>query len=124
MTDAVVLLARLLMSAIFIRGGIGKLMAPTATMGMFRHEHVPVVGAAYAVAILVEIGGGVLALLGWRTRPAALVLAAWCIATAATAHWHPDNTAQMTSFMKNLCMAGGFLLLWAFGPGRFSVDRR
>ncbi len=124
MVDAVVLLARLLMSVVFIHGGIGKLLAPASTMGMFQHYHLPVVGAAYALAIVVELGGGAAVLLGWRTRMVALVLAAWCLATAAIAHWHPASTAQMISFTKNLCMAGGFLLLWAQGAGRFSVDRR
>ena len=122
--DAAVRLARLLMSAIFIRGGIGKLMAPSATMATFHRDHLPVVGAAYAVALLVEPASGAPILPGWRTRPAALVPAAWCIATAAVAHWHPGDNAKMTKFAKNLCMAGGFLMLWTFGPGRFRVDRR
>lgn len=124
MTDAVMLLARLLMSAVFIRGGIGKLLAPASTMATFHHQHLPVVGAVYALAIAVELGGGAATLLGWRTRAVALVLAAWCTATAAVAHWHPGESAQMVQFTKNLCMAGGFLLLWAQGAGRFSVDRR
>lgn len=124
MIDAVVALARLLMSVVFIRSGIGKLLAPSATMATFHHLHLPVVGAVYALAVAVEIGGGVATLLGWRVRGAAVVLAAWCVATAALAHWHPGSNAQMIQFTKNLCMAGGFLLLWAQGAGRFSIDRR
>ena len=54
----------------------------------------------------------------------ALVLAAWCIATAAAAHYHPADTGQMIHFMKNVCMAGGFLQVVAYGAGRLSVDRR
>lgn len=122
--SAVALLGRLLMCAIFIRGGIGKLMAPAATMATFEHLHLPVPGAAYAIAILVEVGGGILMLLGWRTRPVAVVLAIWCIATAMVAHFHPGDTGQMIHFMKNLCMAGGFLQLAVYGAGRFSLDRR
>lgn len=124
MIDAVALLARLLMSVVFIRSGIGKLLAPSATMATFHHLHVPVVGAAYALAVVVEIGAGAATLLGWRARAAAVMLAAWCLATAAVAHWHPGINAQMIQFTKNLCMAGGFLLLWAQGAGRFSIDRR
>ena len=123
MSDAVALLGRLLMSPVFLRSGLLKLMAPAATMGSFGRLHLPVPGAAYAVALLVEIGAGALVLLGWRARPAALVLGAWCIATALVAHWHPRESAQMLQFTKNLCMAGGFLFLWAYGPGRFSMDR-
>ena len=50
-------------------------------------------------------------------------MAVWCIATALVAHWHPDDNMQMINFMKNLCMAGGFLQLAVYGAGRFSVDR-
>jgi putative oxidoreductase len=122
--QALALLGRVLMSVIFLRGGYGKLMAPTATMAMFTHYHLPVVGAAYAVAVVVELVGGALILLGWKTRIVAPVMAVWCIATALVAHWHPDDSMQMINFMKNLCMAGGFLQLAVYGAGRFSVDRR
>ena len=122
--DWVGLLGRVLMSWIFIQGGIAKAMAPAATMAYFAKDGLPVPGAAYAVALIVEIGGGLLFLVGWRVRMTALVLAAWCIATALVAHLHPENREQMINFMKNVCMAGGFLQVVAFGAGRFSLDRR
>ena len=121
--QAVILLARVLMSAIFLRSGYGKLMAPTATMGMFMHDRLPVVGAVYALAVAVELGGGALILLGWKTRYAAPVMAVWCVATAWVAHWHPEDSAQMINFYKNLCMAGGFLQLAVYGAGRISLDK-
>jgi putative oxidoreductase len=121
--DWVGLLGRILMSAIFIHGGILKAMAPAATMAYFTKDGVPVPGAAYAVALLVEIGGGVLFLVGWRARLTALVLAIWCIATAMVAHYHPENREAMIHFMKNVCMAGGFLQVVAYGAGRLSLDR-
>jgi len=121
--EAVSLLGRVLMSAIFLRSGYGKLMAPTATMGMFQHYRLPVIGAAYALAVAVELGGGVLTLVGWKTRYVAPVMAVWCVATALVAHWHPGDSAQMINFYKNLCMAGGFLQLAAYGAGRLSLDR-
>ena len=74
--------------------------------------------------LLVEIGAGVLLLVGWKARCAALVLAIWCVATALVAHYHPDDRGQMIHFMKNICMAGGFLQIFAFGAGRLSLDRR
>lgn len=122
--DWVGLLGRLLMSTIFIRVGFGKAMAPAATIAFFAKDGVIMPGAAYAVALLVEIGGGILFLVGWRTRLVALVLAVWCVATALVAHYHPENRDQMIHFMKNICMAGGFLQVVAFGAGRLSVDRR
>jgi putative oxidoreductase len=119
-----ILLGRVLMAAIFIQSGINKALAPSATMTMLNKYSVPMPGVAYAVTLLIEIGAGLAILLGWKARGAALVLAIWCVATALVAHYHPDDRGQMIHFMKNLCMAGGFLQVLAYGAGRFSVDRR
>ena len=121
--DWVGLLGRVLMSAIFISAGYNKAMAPSATMAMMGHYGLPLPGAAYAVTLIVELGFGIVFLIGFRARLTALVLAVWCIATAMVAHYHPGDTGQMIHFMKNVCMAGGFLQVVAFGAGRISVDR-
>ncbi len=121
--DWVALLGRLMMSAIFLFSGVTKAMAPAATMAYLGKQGLPLVGAAYALTLAVEIGGGALFLVGYRARIVSLVLAAWCIATAMVAHYHPGDQAQMIHFMKNVCMAGGFLQIVAFGAGRWSVDR-
>ena len=121
--DWVALLGRLLMAAIFIAGGFNKAMAPSVTMAYFAKIGLPMVGAAYALTLLVELGGGVLFLVGFRPRVMALILGAWCIATGFAAHYHPGDTGQMIHFMKNLCMAGGFLQIVAFGAGRFALTR-
>jgi putative oxidoreductase len=118
-----ILLGRVLMSAIFLWSGWGKLTTPAATMAYFARDHLPLVGAAYAVAVVIELGGGILVLLGWKTRLVAPVMAIWCVVTALVAHLHPEDLGQMINFMKNLCMAGGFLQLAAFGAGRLSLDR-
>ncbi len=122
--DWVALLGRVLMSAIFIHAGYGKAVSPTATMAMMGHYGLPLPGAAYAVALIIELGGGILFLVGFRARVVGLVLALWCIATAFVAHYHPNESGQMIHFMKNLCSAGGFLQVVAFGAGRLSADRR
>lgn len=122
--DWVALLGRVLMSAIFLHGGYGKAMAPAATIAMFGHLGLPLPGAAYALALVIELGVGAVFLLGYRARLTALVLAVWSIATAMAAHYHPADAGQMIHFMKNVCMAGGFLQVVAFGAGRLSVDRR
>jgi len=122
--DWVGLAGRILMSAIFIWAGYGKAMAPRATIAAFGHYGLPLPGAAYAVALIIEIGVGILFLVGFRARLTGLILAAWCIATAMVAHYHPENREQMINLMKNVCMAGGFLQVVAFGAGRLSVDRR
>lgn len=121
--DWIALLGRILLSAIFLWAGYGKAMAPSATMASFAHLGLPVPGLAYAVALVIEVGFGILVLVGFKARIAGLVLAVWCIVTAMTAHYHPEVREQMINFMKNVCMAGGFLQLAAFGAGRFSIDR-
>jgi putative oxidoreductase len=121
--DWVGLLGRVLMSAIFISAGYSKATSPSATMAMMAHYGLPLPGAAYAVTLIVELGFGIVFLIGYRARLTALMLAVWCIATAMVAHYHPGDTGQMIHFMKNVCMAGGFLQVVAFGAGRISVDR-
>jgi putative oxidoreductase len=120
----VILLSRVLMAAIFILGGFGKAMNPSGTMAMLAHYNLPMPGIGYAVSLVVELGAGIAFLLGWKGRAAALVLAVWCVATALVAHYHPGDTNQMIHFMKNLCMAGGFLQVVAYGSGAFSIDRK
>jgi putative oxidoreductase len=122
--DKVALLARILLSAIFLRAGYGKLMAPSASMAMIAHNGFPVPEAAYVVAVGVELGGGALVLLGYHARWAAAVLAAFCLVTAFQVHWHPNDPGQMINFWKNVAIAGGFLQLAATGPGRLSLSRR
>ena len=121
--DWVALAGRVLMSAIFLWSGYGKATAPTVTMAAFGHTGLPLPGAAYAVALVIEIGFGILCLIGFRARLTGLVLAAWCIVTAMVAHYHPESREQMINFMKNVCMAGGFLQIAAHGAGRLSIDR-
>jgi putative oxidoreductase len=124
MTSIVQLLGRILMAAIFIEGGIHKAMARVPTMAMLDHYNLPNPSLAFVVTVAVELGGGLAVLVGWKTKHAALILAFWCIATALVAHYHPGDKGQMIHFMKNVCMAGGFLQLYVLGAGRYSLDRR
>ena len=117
------LLARALLSALFIHAGFGKLISYAATVGYFSKIGLPVPQAAWAIAVAVELGGGLLILAGYRTRLVAPIMAAFCIATAFIAHYHPADPGQMIHFMKNLAMAGGFLQLAMSSPGRFSIGR-
>jgi len=121
--DATLLLGRALGAAIFIMGGYGKLMAAAATKAYFASTGVPLPDLAYWVAVLIELGGGLLFLLGGGTRVVALVLATFCVATAFLAHAKFGDRGQQINFLKNLAMAGGFLAFATWGGGAFSLDR-
>jgi putative oxidoreductase len=63
-------------------------------------------------------------LLGLFTRPVAIALAGFCVLAALFFHWHPDDQMQMINFMKNITIAGGFLVLAGAGPGALALDNR
>ena len=78
--------------------------------------------------ILVELGGGILLVLGWKARWAALAIAVFTVLAAFLFHnyWtyaEPERMAQYINFWKNIAIAGGMLMVFAFGPGRYGVDR-
>lgn len=122
MRDATNLFARVLLAVIFIAGGWGKLSGYSGfqqylmSLGMAGWMVVP--------TILLELGGGILLVLGAFTRLTGLALAAFCIATAVLVHWHPGDQGQMIHVMKNVAMAGGFLFVYLQGAGRLSLDHK
>jgi putative oxidoreductase len=115
---------RLLMATIFLMSGLSKLAAPAATIAYIGSTGAPMPALGYALAVLVEIGGGALILLGYKARAAALIIALYCVATALMFHHALGDQNQMIHFFKNIAMAGGFLQLVAFGAGTFSLDSR
>ena len=130
-SDAVLLLGRVLMAAIFLNGGFHKLMGLDGFAGYLAGHGIPF--GAYPVAVLaacVELFGALCVLLGLGTRYAALLLALFTAVAALIAHrfWEIPDAAQhmnqMNHFMKNVTIVGGFLVLYATGPGRLSIDRR
>jgi putative oxidoreductase len=116
------LLARLLMSAIFILSGIGKIAAPAATMGYIVAMGLPFPALALAGAIGVEVVGGLLLAFGFQTRLVALGLAAFSIVTGLIFHSAIADQNQMIHLLKNVAMAGGLLQIAAFGAGNWSLD--
>jgi putative oxidoreductase len=116
------LAGRLLMAALFLIAGVGKLSAYAGTQAYMQSAGVP--GALLPLVILVEIGGGALIVLGWQTRLAALVLAGFSVVTGVIFHAGSADQMQQIMFLKNLGMAGGFLFLVANGAGRLSLDSR
>ena len=121
--DAVIpFVGRVLLSAIFLASGIGKITAPADTIGYIASEGLPFPPLAYAAAILIELGGGIALVLGFRTRIAAAALAIFSLVTAASFHSNLADLNQFIHFFKNVAMAGGLLQIVAFGAGAFSLD--
>jgi putative oxidoreductase len=121
---ALPLVGRILMSAIFLASGAGKLAAPAGTLAMIRSAGLPLPEVSYAAATAVEILGGLLLIAGYRTRIVALALAGFSVATALTFHTAFADQNQLIHFLKNLAMAGGLLQVAAFGAGPLSLDAR
>jgi putative oxidoreductase len=117
-------LGRLLIAAIFLLSGVGKIFAPEQTQAYIAAAGLPLPFAAYVVALLAEVGGGALLVVGYQTRAVALALAAFTLATAFGFHHNFADQNQMIHFMKNLAITGGLLQVAAFGAGRFSLDAR
>ncbi|MBB3996648.1 DoxX family protein [Aureimonas pseudogalii] len=121
MNPAVTLIARVLLSILFIVSGFGKLAGAAGFAGYLGSLGVPGgVAMAYLVGLF-ELLGGLAVLVGFQTRIVGYALAAFCVATGLLAHLGPDQSTQL---MKNLGLAGGFLLLAAGGAGAYSVDAR
>jgi putative oxidoreductase len=118
------LVGRIAIAAIFLLSGFSKLTAPAGTIGYIASAGLPLPEAGLAVAILVELVGGALLLLGYRTRIVAAALAVFTVAAALAFHSALGDQNQFIHFFKNLAIAGGLLQVVAFGPGRISIDRR
>jgi len=118
------LIGRVLLSVIFILSGFSKLAAPAMMIGYIDSVGLPLPHVALAVAIIVEIGGGLALIAGFRTRTVAAVLALFSVFTALAFHSALADQNQFIHFFKNIAMAGGLLQVVAFGAGRFSLDAR
>lgn len=115
---------RLLIGVPFAMSGLSKLAAYGATTAMIGAVGLPVPPLAFAVAVAVELGGGLLLIAGFQTRIVAIALAVFSFATALSFHSNFADQNQMIHFLKNAMMAGGLLQVVAFGAGSFSLDSR
>ncbi|MBI5451136.1 MAG: DoxX family protein [Gammaproteobacteria bacterium] len=121
MNKVMTVAARALLAAIFILAGVGKLGAGYAgTAGYMTAMGVPAM--LLPLVILLEIGGGLALLMGWKTRWAAAALAGFTVVAALIFHRNVADQIQMIMFLKNLAISGGLLLLVIHGAGAPSVD--
>ena len=122
--DKIALVGRVLLAAIFVMSGLGKVAAPAATLAYMKAAGLPLAPLGLAGSALVELSGGLALILGYRTRLAATILAVFALVTAAIFHSALADQNQLIHFFKNVAMAGGLLQVVAFGGGRFSLDAR
>jgi putative oxidoreductase len=115
---------RLLIVALFLISGVGKIAAPAQTQGFIAAAGLPFPLLAYLAAVVIEVGGGVLLLLGYQSRIVAGVMAAFTIAAALGFHRDFADPNAMAHFLKNISITGGLLQIVAFGAGAFSIDGR
>lgn len=118
--DLSLLAARLLLGTLFVMAGLGKLADVQGFAGYMATGGIPAL-LAWPV-ILFEVLGGLAIIAGFRLPAVALALGAFTLVAGALYHFVPVDQLQMTQFMKNLAISGGFLALAITGAGRFSVD--
>lgn len=126
--DFAALIGRILLALLFVPSGFAGITGFSGTVGYITSQGVPLPEVAAAIRVLVELGAGLMILVGWKTRWAALAFIVYLIVITPIFHnfWSGPEAARGMNeimFMKNAGICGAFFLLLAFGPGRFSVDR-
>ena len=116
------ILGRILLSAIFLINGIGKIFNYEGTIQYMENFDVP--GYLIIPAITVEILFPILLIVGYYTKFSALVLSLFTLALAVIFHTDFSNQMQLMSFLKNIAIAGGFLIIFVYGPGKYSLDHK
>jgi len=122
MINLVDLIGRILISALFLVNGIFKISNYEGTIVWMESFGMP--GIFLVPAIILEIAGPILIIIGYKTKLAAGLLSLFCIATAFIFHNDFADQMQLTSFLKNIALAGGFLILFVNGAKGISLDNK
>jgi putative oxidoreductase len=120
--NALLLLGRLLIAALFIHESWSKMRGYASAIAYMERFGVP--GSLLPLAIAAELGCGVLLIIGWQTRWAALALAGFCGVAAGLFHSNLATVNEVLHFEKDLAIAGGLLVLAVWGAGAWSVEGR
>ena len=113
---------RILISLIFVSSGLNKLTSYAGTQAFMESAGVP--GSLLPLVIAVELLGGLAVILGWHTRLASFLLAGFSVVSGVLFHANFSDPMQTIMFMKNLALAGGFLMIVSHGAGPYSIDNR
>ena len=129
MRDTLALVGRILLAWLFIPAGFGKIAGFAGTVAYATSAGLPMPQVGVAIGLLIELVGGIMILVGFQTRWAALALALFTAVAAFFFHnyWampEAQQAMQKISFNKNIAITGGLLVLAAFGPGALSFDGR
>ncbi len=122
MTNILDLLARILISALFLLNGVFKISNYDGTVDWMEGFGIP--GILLIPAIILEIAGPILIILGYKAKIAAGLLSLFCISTAVIFHNDFSDQMQLGSFLKNIALAGGFLFIFINGTKDFSLDKK
>jgi len=122
------LLARIFIAALFLVAGTRKLLGYAATVGYFAKLGFPAPDVVAVLAIVIELGAGLMLATGWRTRWAAWLLVVFVAVATAMAHrfWEVEPAQfgnQLNHFLKNIAVIGGLFFVATFGPGRMALDK-
>jgi putative oxidoreductase len=125
--DALLAVGRVVFAVLFIMSGIEKVMDLSGTAAAIGSKGLPIPQVLAALTAALELGGGLLIVIGWQTRIVALALALFTLVAAYFFHdfWHMQGAERIDNLihaLKNLSICGGFLMLAAVGAGRYSVD--
>jgi putative oxidoreductase len=128
-SNTAVLVGRILLATLFILSGFGKIAGYEGTAGYMASKGMPLVNLLLPAAIAVELGGGLLLALGYKARWVALAIFLFLIPTTLIFHafWGidpKDAATQQINFLKNVSIMGGMLMVFAHGPGRYSLDKQ
>jgi putative oxidoreductase len=118
------LVGRVLLALLFVLSGFNKITGYSGTAGFMASAGLPMIGLLLPLTILIELGGGLLIMLGWQTRWVALITFLFLIPVTFTFHNAAVDPSQMIMLLKNVAIMGGMLHLFAFGAGAWSVDGR
>jgi putative oxidoreductase len=123
------LAGRILMAAIFVKSGFGKIGGFAGTAGYMASKGMPFAEVLLVGAIVVEFVGGIMLIIGWKARWAALAIFLFLIPATLIFHnfWAVDAAQVMNQtnhFYKNVAIMGGMLYIMAFGAGALSLDNR
>ena len=115
-------LGRFLLAAMFLMAGLNKITNYADTQGFMESMGVP--GGLLWIVILVQVLGALAVIIGYKTKLASVALGGFCVVSAVLFHADFSSQIEMTMFMKNFTIAGGFLVLVAHGAGAYSLDNK